>query len=64
MRQEKVNELLKGNFHLIKHGDLNQEELDFLSYFFNISEEEEVDPEEMEIKKYLVLEKKEKFLYH
>ena len=63
-RQEKVNKILRGNFYIAKEEDLSQKELDFLSYFFDIYSEEEINEETLKIQKYLVLEKKPKFIYH
>jgi len=63
-RSEKVSEILKGNFHIAEEKELSEEEKDFLSFFFNISLEEDINPEDMKIKRFLILEKKDKFTYH
>jgi len=64
MRQEKVGDLLKGNFHIIRAGDLLPEEIDFLANFFDVKKEEDINPETLEVQRYLVLEKKSKYVFH
>jgi len=63
-RSERVSEILRNNYHIVRKEDLSREELDFLSYFFELREEEEIDEETLKVEKFIVLEKKPKYLYH
>jgi len=63
---DKVCELLKGNYWFIdlEKVNLSTIELDFLSIFFNIQHEIFFDEKEnFKEKNFLILEKKNKFLY-
>ena len=63
-RSERISEILRNNYHIVEEKDLSQEEFDFLSYFFDIRLEEDIDIETLKPKIFLVLEKKQKYTYH
>ena len=63
---EKVRNLLKGSFWKIDLSEvrLSSVEIDFLSYFFDISCDYVVDDLSEEERAFVVLRKKQKFIYN
>ena len=63
-RSERIGSLLEGNYHVIRIEELSSEEIDFLANFFDVKKEEDINPETLEVQRYLVLEKKSKYVFH
>jgi hypothetical protein len=63
---ERVKELLRGNYWIIdaSKNELTKPELNFLSYFFHIHYDIFFDEISNEEKIFLILKKKDKFIYH
>ena len=59
-----VKELLRGSFWRLDLSkvSLSRLELEFLSNFFNITYDKEIDDFSMEEKRYLILRKKQKYI--